>query len=84
MSIDDLEIHEEARYLIGDAILRRIFKSERSPDTLEEIAIILRWLETWLDHDELWTVSVGTGLVLDLKPPPEPPRQPDDDDGIPF
>jgi hypothetical protein len=45
--------------------MRRILKSERSPDTLEEIRIVTRWIEAWLDADELHAVRIGTGLLFD-------------------
>ena len=83
-----MNIDEKARYLIGEAIMRRILKSERTPDSLAEIRIITRWIETWLDADELHAVRIGTGLLLDdelaaeLQGDVEPSSDKDDD--IPF
>ncbi len=83
-----MNIDEKARYLIGEAIMRRILKSERSPDTLAEIRIVARWIEAWLDADELHTVGIGTGLLFDdelaaeLQGDIEPSDDKDDD--IPF
>jgi hypothetical protein len=65
MSIKRMNIDEKARYLIGEAIMRRILRSERSPDNLAEIRIVTRWIEAWLDADELHGVSIGTGLLFD-------------------
>jgi len=65
MSIEHLEPKEEARYLIGEAIMRRILKSERSPDVVAEILIALRWIEAWLTPEELHTVITGTGMLFD-------------------
>ena len=83
-----MNIDEKARYLIGEAIMRRILKSESSPDNLAEIRIVMRWIEAWLDADELDAVSIGTGLLFDdelaaelqgdIKP------SDDKDDDIPF
>ena len=87
MSIKRMNIEEKARYLIGEAIMRRILKSERT-DNLAEIRIITRWIETWLDADELHAVRIGTGLVFDdelaaeLQGDVEPSSDKDDD--IPF
>ncbi len=60
-----MNIDEKARYLIGEAIMRRILRSERSPDNLAEIRIVTRWIEAWLDADELHAVGIGTGLLFD-------------------
>ena len=43
--------------------MHRILKSERSPDSLTEI----RWIEAWLDADELHAVGIATGLLFDDK-----------------
>jgi hypothetical protein len=67
MSIKGMNMDEKARYLIGEAIMRRILKSERSPDSLAEIRIVTRWIEAWLDADELHAVGIGTGLLFDDK-----------------
>ena len=83
-----MNIDEKARYLIGEAIMRRILKSERTPDGLAEIRIVTRWIETWLDADELHAVMIGTGLLFDyelaaeLQGDVEPSGGKDDD--IPF
>ncbi len=83
-----MNIDEKARYLIGEAIMRRILKSERTPDNLAEIRLVTRWIETWLDADELHAVRIGTGLLLDdelaaeLQGDVEPSDDKDDD--IPF
>ena len=88
MSIKRMNIDEKARYLIGEAIMRRILRSERSPDNLAEIRIVTRWIEAWLDADELHAVSIGTGLLFDdelaaeLQGDIEPSGDKDDD--IPF
>ncbi len=80
-----MNIDEKARYLIGEAIMRRILKSERTPDSLAEIRLVTRWIETWLDADELHAVSIGTGLLLDdelaaeLQGDVEPSDEKDDD-----
>jgi hypothetical protein len=85
MSIKRMNIDEKARYLIGEAIMRRILKSERTPDSLAEIRLVTRWIETWLDADELHAVSIGTGLLLDdelaaeLQGDVEPSDEKDDD-----
>ena len=83
-----MNIDEKARYLIGEAIMRRILKSERTPDNLAEIRLVTRWIETWLDADELHAVSIGTGLLLDdeLAAELQGDVQPSDDkdDDIPF
>lgn len=42
-----MNIAEKARYLIGEAIMRRILKSEYTPDNLAEIRLVTRWIETW-------------------------------------
>jgi hypothetical protein len=87
MSIKRMNIDEKARYLIGEAIMRRILKSERT-DNLAEIRIITRWIETWLNADELHAVMIGTGLLFDdelaaeLQGDAEPSSDKDDD--IPF
>jgi hypothetical protein len=65
MSIDRMNVEEKARYLIGEAIMRRILKSERSPDAQAEIEIAMRWIETWLHPDELDAVTDGTGIIFD-------------------
>jgi hypothetical protein len=83
-----VNIDERARYLIGEAIMRRILKSERTPDNLAEIRIVTRWIETWLNADELHAVRIGTGLLLDdelaaaLQGDVKPSDDKDDD--IPF
>lgn len=41
MGIKRMNIEESGRYLIGDAIMRRILKSEQSPDALPTS---LNWL----------------------------------------
>ena len=60
-----MNIDEKARYLIGEAVMRRILKSERNPDNLAEIRIVTRWIEAWLDADELHAVGIGAGLLFD-------------------
>ena len=83
-----MNIDEKARYLIGEAIMRRILKSERTPDSRAEIRIVTRWIETWLDGDELHAVMIGTGLLFEdelaaeLQGDVEPSSDKDDD--IPF
>ncbi len=83
-----MNIDEKARYLIGEAIMRSILKSEHSPDNLAEIRLVTRWIETWLDADELHAVSIGAGLLFDdklaaeLQGDIEPSGDKDDD--IPF
>ncbi|MGO9418507.1 hypothetical protein [Roseiarcus sp.] len=68
--------------------MRRILKSEGSPDNLAEIRIVMRWIEAWLDDDELHAVSIGTSLLFDdelaaeLQGDIEPSGDKDDD--IPF
>ena len=83
-----MNIDEKARYLIGEAIMRRILKSEGSPDNLAEIRVVTSWIEAWFDADELHTVSIGTGLLFDdelaaeLQGDIKPSDEKDDD--IPF
>ena len=88
MSTKRMNIDERARYLIGEAIMRRILKSERSPDALAEIDLVTRWIETWLNADELHAVMSGTGLVFDDELAAEFPGDvepsSDKDDDIPF
>jgi len=88
MSIKRMNTDERARYFIGEAIMRRILKSERTPDNLAEIRIVTRWIQTWLNTDELHAVMIGTGLLFDdelaaeLQGDVEPSSDKDDD--IPF
>ena len=42
MSYNRMNIGEKARYLIGEGIMRRSGKSERSPDTFADILIATR------------------------------------------
>jgi hypothetical protein len=65
MSIKRMNIEEKARYLIGEAIMRRILKSERTPEIQAEIESVLHWVETWLHDEELVDVTVGTGIIFD-------------------
>ena len=68
--------------------MRRILKSVHSPDALAEIDLVTRWIETWLNADELHDVMIGTGLLFDdelaaeLRGDVEPYSDKDDD--IPF
>jgi hypothetical protein len=88
MSIKRMNMDEKARYLIGEAIMRRILKSEGSPDDLAEIRIVAHWIKAWLDADELHAVMMGTGFLFDyelaaeLQGDVEPYDGKDDD--IPF
>jgi hypothetical protein len=65
MSIKRLTIDERARYLIGEAVMRRIQKSERDPAAMSDIRALCNWIETWLTADELDAVTRGTGLIFD-------------------
>ena len=83
-----MSIEEKARYLLGEAIMRRFLKSERSPDALSEIRVTMRWIATWLHSEELAVVRLGTGILFDdelaneLQGDIEPLEEEDDD--IPF
>jgi len=83
-----MSIEERARYFIGEAIMRRITKSERDPATISDIRDVCNWIETWLTPDELDAVTDGTGLIFDeelarkLQGNIEPSEGGDDD--IPF
>jgi len=65
MSTKRLNIEERARYLIGEAVMRRIQKSERDPATIADIRALCNWIEAWLTDDELDAVTFGTGLIFD-------------------
>lgn len=93
MSIKRMNIGERARYLIGEAIMRRFENSEYDPAATAEIRDILRTVERWLTPDELWAVTEGTGIVFDDQLPPDWPTLLDeqaaaadsgDDSDIPF
>ena len=45
MSIKRLNIEERARYLIGEAVMRRIEKSERDPASIADIRALRNWIE---------------------------------------
>ena len=64
MSIKRLNIEEHARYLIGEAVMRRIEKSERDPASIADIRALRNWIEAWLTDDELDAVTFGAGLIL--------------------
>jgi hypothetical protein len=65
VSIKRMNIEEKARYLIGEAIMRRVEKWDRGPDIDEAIQAVMRWIEAWLQPEELNIVRIGTGLPLD-------------------
>ena len=65
MSIKRLNIEKRARYLIGEAVMRRIEKSERDPASIADIRALRNWIEAWLTDDELDAVSFGTGQIFD-------------------
>ena len=65
MSIKRLNIEERARYLIGEAVMRRIEKSERDPASIADIRALRNWIEAWLTDDELDAVTFGAGLIFD-------------------
>ena len=46
------------RYLIGEAVMRRIEKSERDPATIADIRALRDWIEAWLPTTS-WTPSLS-------------------------
>jgi hypothetical protein len=48
MSIKRLNIEERARYTSGEAVMRRIEKSERDPASIVDIRAPCNWIEAWV------------------------------------
>ena len=86
MSIKRLNIEERAHYLIGEAVMRRIEKSERDPASIADIRALRNWIEAGLTDDELHAVTFGAGLIFDdaLFKEPQGNTEPSEGNGDDF
>jgi hypothetical protein len=89
MSLNRMTKAERARYLIGEAIMRRIAKTETDLESNQEILALFAWFPRWLSQAEFDDLNESTdyalmnlyGLQGDDTPPNDPPNEPDD---VPF
>jgi hypothetical protein len=47
-------------------VRRQLEDASRDPDTIREIAAVLRWLEYGLDEDELRIIALETGRLIGI------------------
>lgn len=65
MSWKRMNVDEKSRYLIGLAVMRQIEHAPRDPETMREIAAVMRWVAHWLTPDELHYATIHTGVIFD-------------------
>jgi hypothetical protein len=61
LSLKSLTLDEQVTYLLGLAVRRQLDEAPRDPDTLREIDAVSRWIDHWLNEEELLLIEQETG-----------------------
>lgn len=64
MSIKAMTEDEWASYEIGVAIRKQLKAGPHDPETLEHIEAVFGWLQHWIKPDDLHSVSLLTGYLI--------------------
>jgi hypothetical protein len=64
MSTKRLTDDELASFLIGQAIRKQLDDAPHDPKTLKEIEAVFGWLQKWIKPDDLHSVSLLTGYLI--------------------